>query len=251
MTLLLEIVLLLSFFILYPLYGRMTFARVRGQLVAGSLARIEVFREILIVQWTATALLALLWLISGRQAAALGLTHGNEGSKAWLAWVLAVLPVAFTALQARSVSQRAELRQSVRSQLESVRPLMPHNRRELWWFCAVSVTAGICEEVLYRGFLLWWLATGMGLGIVWGAVLSTMAFGLAHAYQGLAGILKTGVLGGVMVGLRILAGSIWPVVLLHAMVDILGGVMAYTVLTSPQGDAPPSMDDGGLSLTDP
>lgn len=250
MALLLEIILLLSFFVIYPLYGRMTFARVRQELERGSLSRLEVFREVLLVQWLATALLAALWWLTERQAAALGLVF-EGGSKAWLAWALVTVPVAFTAMQALWVGRRAELRRSVREQLESVRPMMPHNRRELSWFFAVSVTAGICEEVLYRGFLLWWLATPMDLGLVWAAILSTIAFGLAHAYQGVAGMVKTGALGGVMVGLRILAGSIWPVVVLHALLDILGGIMAHAVLTAPQDDDSEPTRQGHLPATDP
>jgi membrane protease YdiL (CAAX protease family) len=47
-----------------------------------------------------------------------------------------------------------------------------------------------------------------------------VAFGLAHAYQGLAGIVTTGVLGGVMAALYLQTGSLLLPVLLHAVIDL-------------------------------
>ena len=42
----------------------------------------------------------------------------------------------------------------------------------------VSITAGVCEELLYRGFLMAHLASFFG---TWPAVLSSLAFGIVHA----------------------------------------------------------------------
>ncbi len=41
--------------------------------------------------------------------------------------------------------------------------LLPHSRDELRWFTALSVTAGVCEELLYRGFLFWVLKAYVGV----------------------------------------------------------------------------------------
>jgi membrane protease YdiL (CAAX protease family) len=83
----------------------------------------------------------------------------------------------------------------------------------------MSVSAGICEELLYRGFLLRWLdARGLGL---WAAVLlAALAFMLAHTYQGLVGMLSVGVLALVFTALFFLAGSLWPAMLVHALLDL-------------------------------
>ena len=230
MELLLESALLIGFFILNPLYGWWSFPRWQRALAEGRTSRFSVYKEVLITQWTATAGLALLWWMAGRNVGALGLGF-EDTSGAWLAVIVAVLGTAAMAVQVLAVRSSASLRQQVLSQLESVVSMTPHTRRELGWFAAVSVTAGICEELLYRGFLFWWLGAEMGLGTVGAAVISTVAFGLAHAYQGWGGVFKTGIIGGAMMGLRLLAGSIWPGVVLHAVVDLLGGYAAYSALT--------------------
>jgi membrane protease YdiL (CAAX protease family) len=50
--------------------------------------------------------------------------------------------------------------------------------------------------------------------------VGAVAFGLAHAYQGIAGIVTTGVLGGVMAGLYLGTGSLLLPVLLHTLIDL-------------------------------
>ena len=51
-------------------------------------------------------------------------------------------------------------------------------------------------------------------------VIAAVAFGLAHAYQGRAGVVLTGVLGGVMAALYVGTGSLLLPVLLHAAIDL-------------------------------
>ena len=67
------------------------------------------------------------------------------------------------------------------------------NGNELARFYGLSITAGIVEEVLWRGFLIWYLSQFMP---VWGAALiSTIGFGLAHAYQGLRQVPQITIVG--------------------------------------------------------
>lgn len=61
--------------------------------------------------------------------------------------------------------------------------LIPRTPAEYWWWVALSVTAGICEESIYRG----WLMTRLRCFTkTWTTpvMLSSIAFGIAHAYQG-------------------------------------------------------------------
>ena len=57
----------------------------------------------------------------------------------------------------------------------------------------MCVTAGICEELLFRGFLTWYLAHHVGLPVA--AAAQVVIFGVAHLYQGFGGIVKTGFAG--------------------------------------------------------
>ena len=83
---------------------------------------------------------------------------------------------------------------------------------------AASLTAGFCEEVLYRGFFLWYLMTWIPTSVAVG--ISAVIFGVAHLYQGLGGVIKAVVAGAVFGAAYLLTGSLWVPILLHATVDV-------------------------------
>jgi membrane protease YdiL (CAAX protease family) len=84
------------------------------------------------------------------------------------------------------------------------------------------------EEILWRGFLIWYCDQYLPLWTA--ALLVTLAFALAHAYQGLAQLPAIVLVGGAFAGLYLLTGSIWLPIVLHAAIDILQGRMVYEVL---------------------
>jgi len=99
--------------------------------------------------------------------------------------------------------------------------LLPRSRGERRLFALVGVTAGVCEEWLYRGFFLAVVAAlAPGLPAVALVLVAGVAFGLAHAYQGLAGVLTTGVFGALLAGVYLSTGSLLLPVLLHAAIDL-------------------------------
>src|SRR5260370_23095859 len=65
--------------------------------------------------------------------------------------------------------------------------LLPQSTVELLPYLALAITAGLCEEFLYRGFAM---AVLVRAGLqAWAVVLiSSILFGLAHSYQGRGGI---------------------------------------------------------------
>jgi|SRR5690625_3834786 len=79
---------------------------------------------------------------------------------------------------------------------------------------------GFYEEVLARGFLLTRSLTL--LSGVWGPVLlSSLLFGLGHAYQGGIGVIQTALVGIVFARLALHWGTLWPVILAHAALNTL------------------------------
>lgn len=107
---------------------------------------------------------------------------------------------------------------------------MPHTRTELYWFFGVSLTAGFCEEFLYRGYFIWVFAPWLGW---WGAAaLSVPFFAIAHVgvYQGWHGALRTGIVGAFFTLVVAIFNSLWPVIALHAVIDLGAGMMAWLAL---------------------
>lgn len=191
----------------------------------GAVVRIRQYMRTILLQWGLVAALALSWTMQGREVP-LDLPTGRE-----LAWGVGLLLLGLGALgaQLRAIGRLTpDEYGGLRSQLAGVEDVMPRTDRELAWFRGLCLTAGTCEEVLFRGFLMWYLAPMVG---VWGAVVASSAiFGIGHAYQGLGGVLKTGVVGLAMAGVYVAGGTLlWPMVL-HAAIDLQGGAVARRVL---------------------
>jgi uncharacterized protein len=98
--------------------------------------------------------------------------------------------------------------------------LLPHGRLEVTLWMVMSLTAGICEEGLFRGYLqrqFMALTNSAALGIV----LSAAAFGAAHAYQGWGHALSISVLGLMLGALAYWRKSVRPGMISHAAQDML------------------------------
>jgi membrane protease YdiL (CAAX protease family) len=104
--------------------------------------------------------------------------------------------------------------------------LLPHGVPEsvLWVF--VSVTAGACEEIVFRGYLQRQLAALTG-SVTAGILLQAIAFGISHGYQGLAPMAITGSYGLVLGILAWWRGNIRASALAHAATDIVGGLTRF------------------------
>jgi CAAX protease family protein len=106
----------------------------------------------------------------------------------------------------------------------AVQSLFPHGGVEITLWILVSITAGICEEALFRGYLqrqFMALTKNAPLGIL----LSAVMFGLSHAYQGLGHAIQIGVLGATSGILAHWRKSVRPGMFAHALQDIMGGLL--------------------------
>lgn len=87
--------------------------------------------------------------------------------------------------------------------------------QSLWWWAALSATAAICEETIFRGYLLTRLKHIGGGEWLLPVVLATLSFASGHIYQGLGGFILIFVYGLLFCALYILTGSIWPGIVAH------------------------------------
>lgn len=100
-----------------------------------------------------------------------------------------------------------------------VAALVPRTGQERRWFVALCVVVGVCEELVFRGFVTAWLGDLGAPG--WAVVVTgSVMFGLAHVYQGWSGVVGTTLLGVFLVLLWGLSGQLWVVMVLHALLDL-------------------------------
>ena len=92
-------------------------------------------------------------------------------------------------------------------------------------------SAAICEELVFRGFILYQLTALLGRSrpaISFAIGASAILFGLAHWQQGAAGIVSTGVIG-LMFALLFFRSNknLWSLMLAHALIDTFGVATLY------------------------
>lgn len=97
--------------------------------------------------------------------------------------------------------------------------LLPRNRQEVGWMAAMSINAGVSEEIFFR------LAMPFAAFALWpdarvAFLIAAILFGAVHAYQGVVGILATFVVGVLLTFIYLATGQIWLAIVLHALMDL-------------------------------
>ncbi len=197
--------------------------------------RMRFYRAILVGQWL-IALALIAWWVSRERPWALLLLGPSTPLRLGIGLALALAISAFLYWQRVQILKREDALAKVRPQLESAAPLLPHNDCEMRRFRVVSVTAGVCEELLFRGFLIWYFA--VWTGPIAAIVLSSIVFGLGHLYLGPIHVLKTAAAGLFFACLVVASGSLWPAILIHASMDWNSGEIGFRILSASAADAP-------------
>lgn len=105
----------------------------------------------------------------------------------------------------------------------SIRPFLPRGAVESLLWIVLSASAGICEELVFRGYFqrqLAALARGRWLAVPLQAAL----FGIGHGYQGARACAKIALYGAILGALALWRRSLRPGMIVHAATDILGGL---------------------------
>jgi uncharacterized protein len=184
--------------------------------------------------WVFVAIGAAIWVSNDRSWTEFGFSI-PDGWRLWASLVLILLLVAYHVYAIAAVAGSSEARAGLRQQMFGALPaVMPHTRTELYWFSGVAITAGFCEEFLFRGYFIWVLSPWLGW---WGAAaLSLSIFAIGHIYQGWNGVLRTGIVGALYTLSVATFNSLWPAIALHALLDLAGGIMAWLALRDESAD---------------
>ena len=224
-----------------PVVGQVLHRRFEGRLRTDPSARRSFYRRLLVLEWGLSLLVLAIWLgAPGVDAAAVGLRWPQSWpgpvTGAVVVLVLVFVLLSTRALRGGALLQAAPQGRHAESSAHATLALLPRTPRERRLFTVVGVTAGVCEEWLYRGFFLAVVAAvagGPSTAVL--VAVAAVAFGLAHAYQGAVGVVTTGVLGGIMAALYLDTGSLLLPVLLHAAIDLRFLLVPTRALPAGQG----------------
>jgi membrane protease YdiL (CAAX protease family) len=207
--------------VLIPWRGRLRLQHLLALTVVDTKEKLALYGTTIAFQWVLMGVVA--W-----RAFARGLTSADLGFGHRVGWELVVWSVvgtlllgAFQWFNLRRVGRmRGAIPDFMRKLAERV---LPRGSVEFVPYCALAVTAGVCEEFLYRGFVMGALNRA---GVYpWAVVgISSVLFGLAHSYQGRSGVVGTTMMGLVFGIARLAFSSLLPVMVWHSAVDVAAGI---------------------------
>lgn len=121
------------------------------------------------------------------------------------------------------LAMRPRWRSAVESRKPIVRLFMPSNAAERAWWIAVSILAGISEEITWRGVQTMLLAAVVGNAVV-ASVICAILFGVAHAVQGPRSIVIITFFALGFQTLVALTGSLYLAMAVHFAYDVTAGI---------------------------
>ncbi|HEX4388983.1 MAG TPA: hypothetical protein VH109_10190 [Steroidobacteraceae bacterium] len=126
-------------------------------------ARWRVWATTIVQQWMLVAVGVALFVGQHRPFAMLGL-RAPAGGRLWGSVLLLVAIATYYGFAASRVARNTSARARLVKQLGELALLLPRSERQLSGFAALSLTAGFCEEFLFRGYLIWALTPALGWG---------------------------------------------------------------------------------------
>lgn len=202
--------------VLEPLLGVRFYRQLMRALDSVPGARLRYYRILIAWEWCWVLILALIMIPVAQPLATLGLrapVYQDVVSGLLVGMAIGLgISVVVVGLSPR-------LRARFAGALQRAAALLPATQQERWLYAGVALTAGICEELIFRGFLFHYFQ-GWGLNIWLVVVLTGILFGLGHIYQGRAGAVQAGAMGMVFGVLYVLSGSILPGMVFHALFDL-------------------------------
>lgn len=207
--------------VLLPWRGRERMKKLLAMPQVSVMERLVLYASTIAFQWLAVAIVGWRVWAHGYTAQQLGLVLHHRATLL-IAGISGAVVIA--TLQWLNLRRVGRIPPESRGPLQAIAErILPQTPVELPPYFALAITAGLCEEFLYRGFAMAAL-THAGLSAWLVVLVSSILFGLAHSYQGRGGIVMTFVVGLVLGASRLAYNSVVPAIFWHSAIDIVAGV---------------------------
>ena len=185
------------------------------------------------------AIVLSLWGFEGRALQDFGLydwlgdpAAAAAGAVAWLLFLV----LAF------ALVRKGLFRQEFERVYGKYEQIMPRTGGELSAALGVSTTAGIGEELIFRGYLLWYGATVAGLPA--SVIATSQLFGIAHGYQSRFGVIFATLAGLLLAGAYLASESLILAMWMHATYDMWSFTVGRLVLARRRAGERPGTPPG-------
>ena len=213
--------------VILPWRGRARMKKLLAMPTVSTVDRVVLYASTIAFQWLGVVVVGWRTWAHKYTAAQLGLAVPDRVK---IGLVSALGAATIATLQWLNLRRVGRIPVDKRGPLQAIaQRIFPQSSLELLPYLALAITAGICEEFLYRGFAIAALTTAALAP--WAAVLvSSVLFGLAHSYQGRGGMVVTLLVGLVFGASRLSYHSLVPAIFWHSAIDMVAGVAGMRYL---------------------
>jgi membrane protease YdiL (CAAX protease family) len=139
--------------------------------------------------------------------------------------ILSILVLIFAGIQYMQSNITPENFTNIKDKMKDVSHFIPKTKIEFEWFIILSISAGICEEIIFRLFLFEFLNETSHLLVAF--VLTNIVFAITHIATGKQNLINSFILGLLFSAIYYFTKNIWIAVFLHIAIDINAGILAY------------------------
>ena len=209
--------MLFAYTVLVEPFLRLNFYRLfKKQIKLDPTTRLLFYRTQILWEWSWVIVLAIIVAPSTKPLATLGLTPPTP-----IGWIIMAVLLLGIGLSVGLIRRSPGAMASMQASLETAALLLPSTPNERKWYAATAITAGICEELLYRAFLIPYLHYNFKVQD-WTilAILSGVIYGLSRLYQGFKGFSQTALTGFAYTYVYLFSGSVLPAMVFHILVEL-------------------------------
>ncbi|ADG89970.1 CPBP family intramembrane glutamic endopeptidase [Thermobispora bispora] len=205
--------------VITPLLGKHTYDRLARTRDRDPDALGRTYRLWITETWAIAAVALITAHLAGLGPEQIGLSLGSDP-----AYTAALLGGMVLAVAGVAVAQRRGLR--LPAPAPGASALLPRTAKERRQAIALSITAGVCEELIFRGVLIGLGAHVLGLPLPVAAGLSLAVFVFGHLYQGWKSMLVVALLGLVLTFAYLRTGGLLLPIAMHILIDVRGLVLS-------------------------
>lgn len=174
------------------------------------------------------AVILLVWGLYKRPYAELGLASPSSLGKLTPWWLVGLFVFMYTLDLVYSMNDPTEREKTV-DQMDNQTPFMPTKVKELPAYVLMCISAGVFEEIVFRGYMInffRYLMNDVPYMQLWAVLVPSVLFSIAHYYQGAKAVFKILVLSMLFGMIFWHSGSLIVVIILHFLLDLVGGLLS-------------------------
>jgi uncharacterized protein len=183
----------------------------------------RMYVQIIFIQWVTVGIISWYWLMANRSFKELGFINPFEKIREIPELVIGILFGVLLGITINFIviTNVKPIKEKIYKQLEAIEFLLPENFKERMLFVLVALTAGFCEEFMFRGFMFLYLKElPFDIPLLMIAIITSMIFGIAHLYQGWKNVIVTGLIGFALARFYMYFGTIWIPIIVHIIIDL-------------------------------